>query len=124
MLTGTPDATGGVSVSPSTTGDRIPKPLLKTPPAKGHAGTNENLDQFPSTNPSEHGGKPTNRGDVQHTKDGLPLISTRNGGKVVLLTGATGPGHFEAVEGFYSKIVNNRLDYANTHGFVIPFLRG
>jgi hypothetical protein len=46
----------------------------------------------------------------------IPLISTNNNGTVVMLTGATGPGHFARVPDFFSKVVNNRLDYANAHG--------
>jgi hypothetical protein len=54
--------------------------------------------------------------DEKHTEDGFPLISTRNNGKLVLLTGATGPGNFFEIPNFYPIIMQNRLDYANHHG--------
>jgi len=122
VITGMPDTSGVSSIWPLVTDDRIPKPLPMNPPTDGQPNTHENPDEFTPTpappediNPAHHYG--------EHTIDGLPLISTNNTGKVVLLTGATGLGNFEAVEGFYSKIVNNRLDYANAHG-LSPFLRG
>ena len=122
VITGMPDTSGVSSIWPLVTDDRIPKPLPINPPTDGQPNTHENPDEFTPTpappediNPAHHYG--------EHTIDGLPLISTNNTGKVVLLTGATGLGNFEAVEGFYSKIVNNRLDYANAHG-LSPFLRG
>src|SRR5579859_706182 len=50
----------------------------------------------------------------------LPLISTHGDGKVVLLTGTTGPGHFQGVQDFYSKIIDNRLNHSKTHGPTHP----
>ena len=44
------------------------------------------------------------------------LVSTKNKGKVVLLTGATGPGHFRQVDDFHNKVRSNRLEYAQRHG--------
>jgi hypothetical protein len=61
---------------------------------------------------------PTSEG---FTKDGFPLISTENNGRVVLLTGVIGPGNFREVDNFYSEIVNNRLEYANHHGISTSF---
>lgn len=120
VITGIPDTSGVAAILPSIIDDPIPKPLpINSPPTKQRP-TYENPDELPSTppphgeeeKPADHYGK--------HTKEGLPLISTNNGGKVVLLTGATGPGNFDEIEGFYSKIVNNRFDYANAHG-LSPF---
>ena len=59
--------------------------------------------------------------DEKHTEDGFPLISTRNNGKLVLLTGATGPGNFFEIPNFYPIIMQNRLDYANHHGNLLPY---
>lgn len=122
-ITGVPDTSEVSSIWPSMTDYPIPKPLPIKPPTKGQHGTPENPDEFPSLPPlpPEEENHPDHYG--KQTKEGLPLISTNNGGKVVLLTGATGPGNFDAVEGFYSKIVNNRLDYANLHS-QSPFLHG
>jgi hypothetical protein len=50
------------------------------------------------------------------TREGIPLVSTGGHGKLVLLTGATGPGNFKDVEDFYGKIIQNRLGYAKAHG--------
>ena len=121
VITGVPDTSEVSSIWPSMTDHHIPKPLPTNPPTKDQHDTHENPDVFPSPPPlppeeekhADHYGN--------HTKEGFPLISTNNGGKVVLLTGATGPGNFDTVEGFYSKIVNNRLDYANVHSQP-PFL--
>lgn len=43
-------------------------------------------------------------------------IATKNNGKVVLLTGATGPGHFQKVDNFHHKVTSNRRQYADKHG--------
>ncbi len=45
-------------------------------------------------------------------------IATKNNGKLVLLTGATGPGHFQKVENFHQKVTSNRREYANKHGIL------
>jgi hypothetical protein len=50
------------------------------------------------------------------TNYGFPIVSTRNRGSVVMLTGATGPGHFTDLQDFYPMVVENRMEYANSRG--------
>jgi len=50
------------------------------------------------------------------TNYGFPIVSTRNQGSVVMLTGATGPGHFGEIQDFYTMIVENRMEYAKARG--------
>lgn len=50
------------------------------------------------------------------TNYGFPIVSTHNRGSVVILTGATGPGHFADIQDFYPMIVENRMQYANSQG--------
>ena len=71
-----------------------------------------NLDPPGTSIPAPQGQKPQPVG-------GLPIISTKNNGTLVLLTGASGLGHFRGVEEFYTKITANRLEYANVHGIHI-----
>jgi len=52
------------------------------------------------------------------TSYGFPIVSTRNRGSVVMLTGATGPGHFVEIQDFYAMVVENRMDYANARGII------
>jgi len=54
--------------------------------------------------------------DSEVSQQRIPLIETKNGGKVVILTGATGLAHFSGVTDFFSKMTSNRLAYANKHG--------
>jgi hypothetical protein len=55
------------------------------------------------------------------TNYGFPIVSTRNHGSVVMLTGATGPGHFSDLQDFYPMIVDNRMEYANSRGALAHF---
>jgi len=64
----------------------------------------------------------TPQDQVMTTNEGIPLVSTGGNGKVVMLTGATGPGHFKDVKEFYGKVMENRMAYAKAHG--IPLLFG
>jgi hypothetical protein len=48
--------------------------------------------------------------------DGLPIVATGRNGKVVMLTGASGPGHFSSVPEFYNRVIQNRMEYAAVHG--------
>jgi len=61
-------------------------------------------------------------GTMTVTGEGIPLVSTGGNGKVVMLTGATGPGQFTGIDDFYVKIIQNRLEYAKTHGIVKAML--
>jgi hypothetical protein len=120
IITGIPDGTN-VSSNWSSNIDELPhNPIPSTLPAITDVIHDPDFDS--SKNPETHI-PPTYSSalqDAKLSKDGLPLISTQNNGRIVLLTGATGPGNFEKVEGFYSKVVSNRLDYAKAHGTAFP----
>ena len=79
--------------------------------------TGNDLDDHRSTPQNRPSGKTFSPAqEHMNSKARMPVFSTRNNGKVVLLTGATGPGHFSNVSEFFAKITNNRLDYVNAHG--------
>jgi len=70
--------------------------------------------------PEGHNRHATGEKEGKHTSSqtsyGFPIVSTRNQGSVVMLTGATGPGHFGEIQDFYAMIVENRMEYANARG--------
>jgi hypothetical protein len=57
---------------------------------------------------------------VPHDNEGMQVLSTAGNGSVVMLTGSTGILHFPGVDDFYTKLTNNRLDYAKVHGTSLP----
>ena len=119
MITGIPDRTDASSIRASN-GDEFPQTSIPTTPAAIHDVIHDpDFDTMETTHETHiPPPSPAIQGN-QLTKDGFPLISTQNNGRVVLLTGATGPGNFGEAEGFYSKTVNNRLEYVNAHGTVL-----
>jgi len=78
------------------------------------ARASQELGMFHTAPPTSHGNNGEDIASGQEQR--IPLIETKNGGKVVILTGATGLSHFGAIPDFFSKMTSNRLDYANKHG--------
>lgn len=59
---------------------------------------------------------PTNSPEKENVAGKFQPMSTNNHGKLVMLTGSSGASHFRTVQDYFSKVLNNRLDYANSHG--------
>jgi len=114
ILNGAPDGSGLSPVWAAKTDDRLPSMS-----AGVENGQIQDKEQWQSSNEMDtpaplHSGEET----VTVTGEGVPLISTNGQGKVVMLTGATGPGYFRAVHDFFNKIFQNRRDYARAHGLL------
>jgi hypothetical protein len=134
FLNGTPAATGMLSTWTKSGG--LSGPMLETPNIvevvnqNAETQSSNDLDTpLPTSSPHQPAlvppsppppGKHALTQNQHNTKE-FELTATKNNGKVVLLTGATGLGHFQQVDDFHNKVKSNRLEYVERHGTLGSF---
>lgn len=139
FLNATPNAPG--VLSPWTKGGGLAQPISETPltiieitnqnaetqssndldtplPTSSSAKSAQPSPPLPPAPPPTSDDAQTQTSKIQNE---FEIIQTKNNGKVVLLTGATGPGHFQQVDDFNHKVISNRREYAYRHGTPFAF---